>query len=161
MQSFIFDSDNDGDNDLLVYYVPQEPFYAGNYLALYINNGEGDFVLDTSLAEAQYDDEINTSFLRWVEHIFILDINSDGRSDIAFHHHNLPETIVAYVQDQNNEFARAEFNFNAPKTYKSFYLNVLTIANIDNDDNPEIIYKLDFLTSDYSHEIYVSDIITV
>ena len=82
MKTLKNDFDNDGDIDLAISYTRYEPYYAGTYLQLLINDGQGNF---TDTTESIEGDPFKDAYKSkgWVNTWQLIDFNNDGHQDIA------------------------------------------------------------------------------
>ena len=82
MKTLKNDFDNDGDIDLAISYTRYEPYYAGTYLQLLINDGQGNFTDTTdTIGGDPFKDAYKSK--GWVNTWQLIDFNNDGHQDIA------------------------------------------------------------------------------
>ncbi len=82
MKTLKNDFDNDGDIDLAISYTRYEPYYAGTYIQLLINDGAGNFTDTTEFIEGEpFKDAYKSK--GWVNTWQLIDFNNDGHQDIA------------------------------------------------------------------------------
>ncbi|PKF62023.1 hypothetical protein CW745_08540 [Psychromonas sp. psych-6C06] len=74
------DLNRDGLEDLVYVRTPEEPYYQGAYFQALINNGDRTFT-DQSTT---YFPNLTTNW-RWIEKVYLVDINGDGHKDIIPH----------------------------------------------------------------------------
>lgn len=120
------DYDDDGDFDLLVQYLPHDPYYGGQYIHLYELRGrEFVDVTDTVLLNgAEFPDQFTEEF-EWGEHWYVLDINGDGLDDIVGQgtDYAKPNIYLFLNQGANFEFHEIEFSEGIPVAWGDFDQN--------------------------------------
>lgn len=121
-----FDYDGDEDLDLLVQYLPHDPYYGGQYLHLYELRGR-EFVdvtdkvlLDGMVFPDQFAEEFS-----WGEHWYVLDINNDGYEDIVGQGtYDTKPNIYIFINDGTQfEFHEIEFDEGIPVAWGDFDQN--------------------------------------
>ena len=81
MKTMAADFDKDGDIDLAILWTKANPVYAGNYIQINLNDGQGNYTDVTNLIpEKAFQD---ADKLGWVEPWQLIDMNDDSHMDIA------------------------------------------------------------------------------
>jgi len=83
MKTMPADFDKDGDIDLAILWSTANPVYAGNYIQINLNDGEGNYTDVTNLIPENAFQDANGSKLGWVEPWQLIDMNDDNHIDIA------------------------------------------------------------------------------
>lgn len=84
LKNWIADLDGDGDNDLLIQYSRDEPWYGGYYLQVLINDGKGNLSDETTtrIGDPNTSPDTFGERLNWTDVWQLLDLNNDGALDI-------------------------------------------------------------------------------
>ena len=83
MKTMPADFDKDGDIDLAILWTTANPVYAGNYIQINLNDGQGSYTDVTNLIPENAFQDANGSKLGWVEPWQLIDMNDDNHMDIA------------------------------------------------------------------------------
>jgi len=138
MSTFSEDFDSDGDQDLIIVYSRDEPYYGGVHLQYLTNDGNGNFLDETSSRLIDPNDYPNTygERLDWHNNFQVLDIDSDGDYDIVGNYsstdHTKQEPII-FRNDGQGYFELIELPLisNVP-----FYL---VAADFNQNDELELV----------------------
>ena len=111
MKTFSEDFDQDGDEDLVFLYTRNDPFYVGNALQFFENDGDGIYFDNTHtwFGDVASYPETFLGRLHWTDYWQIKDINKDGLLDIVGHTPRLEDgtySILIYGNRFGQEFAR-------------------------------------------------------
>ena len=104
MGTFSEDFDLDGDQDLIVIYSRNEPYYGGVHLQYLTNDGNGKFLDETSIRlidPKNYPDTYGER-LDWHNNFQVWDIDSDGDFDIVGNYSSSDNTIQDPIIFRNN-----------------------------------------------------------
>ena len=138
MSTFSEDFDSDGDQDLIIVCSRYEPYYGGVHLQYLTNDGNGNFLDETSSRLIDPNDYPNTygERLDWSNNFQVLDIDSDGDYDIVGNYsstdHTKQEPII-FRNDGQGYFELIELPLisNVP-----FYL---VAADFNQNDELELV----------------------
>ena len=83
MKTMPADFDQDGDIDLAILWTTANPVYAGNYIQINLNDGQGNYTDVTNLIPGNAFQDAYQPKLTWVEPWQMIDVNFDGHIDIA------------------------------------------------------------------------------
>ncbi len=118
------DIDNDGDIDLIA-----QSTKMGKDLGIYLNDGYGNFSLDTILPRPAD----NSSF-DLILYPVILDLNKDGFLDLI----SFDAVIVAYYNNGNGKFQEKDTVGNFNQSVTKDWLHSMALGDIDNDGDMDI-----------------------
>ena len=110
MKTMPADFDKDGDIDLAILWTTANPVYAGNYIQINLNDGEGNYTDVTNLIPENAFQDANGSKLGWVEPWQLIDMNDDNHMDIAGSRVGSGFTIdpIIYFNDGEGRFEIAQ-----------------------------------------------------
>ncbi|MDA9904377.1 FG-GAP-like repeat-containing protein [Hyphomicrobiales bacterium] len=83
MKTMAADFDKDGDIDLAILWTTANPVYAGNYIQINLNDGQGNYTDVTNLIPEKAFQDAGGNKLGWVEPWQLIDMNDDSHMDIA------------------------------------------------------------------------------
>ncbi len=110
METYAEDFDQDGDLDLVILQVRNEPWYSGNYLQFLVNDGSGNFTDETLQRFGDPIDQSDTfgSRLMSTDNWQIMDVNGDGFIDVLGHDLSTQQTPFVWLNLGNGAFTRLE-----------------------------------------------------
>lgn len=114
METFSEDFDQDGDLDLVILQVRNEPWYSGNYLQFLDNDGSGNFTDRTlqRFGDPTYQSDTFKSRMMSTDNWQVIDVNGDGFIDILGHNLSGPQTPFVWLNLGNGAFTRLEIPAN-------------------------------------------------
>ncbi len=91
----------DGLEDLVIFSTSDvEPFYTGVYIQALINTGDGSFIDQSNI----YFPNISNSSWKWIEKVYVVDLNNDGLKDLVGHVDQGFEVLPPLVRKQGGGF---------------------------------------------------------
>ena len=140
MKTIANDFDHDGDIDLAVQWSRYEPYYAGNYIQILLNDGKGSFTDNTDSIPSNSTKDAFSSRLEWNEPWQLIDLNDDGHMDIAGASRTFHPLI--YFNDGRGNFEIFEIkHFNGAGLYTA-----------DNQEDVFVINGRPFLYEDFDND---------
>jgi hypothetical protein len=159
LRTATFDYGDDGDTDVIAYYSRSDPHYSGNFLALYENDGDGNFSMNESLRLAQIDQEIFTEFLDWSGFIEFRDIDGDSLVDVVLRSISRGGVLTIFQQDGSGEFHRREFETDFADEILPFQWQVFALEDFDSDGKAEVAFLVESFRSEGDKDFYVQEIV--
>ena len=130
------DFDHDGDPDLAIQYVRQEPYYGGDYWQILLNDGNGNFSDMTNLIPKY--NELNAYGERQTHALYgqLIDINNDGHIDLATYRTSNQNPLL-YLNDGKGQFEILEVPTNKVGSMKAN--RPVIFADFDSDGLMEFV----------------------
>lgn len=156
------DLDHDGDPDLAIQYVRQQPFYGGDYWQILTNDGNGNFT-DVSETITNFN-SINSYGVRQSNSMIgqLIDLNNDGHIDLATTNGTSKRPLF-YINDGLARFDILEVPFlkwnparylSEPALYYDFdedgrmeFVSMLRVENAENTESTIKLYLYEFSTA--------------
>ena len=152
------DFDHDGDPDLAIQYVRQEPYYGGDYWQILLNDGSGNFS-DISNLIPKYN-ELNAYGERQTHALYgkLADINNDGHMDLTTYRTSSQNPLL-YLNDGKGQFEILEIptnkvgsmKANRPVIFSDFdsdglmeFVSMIQFQNIAKTESTNIFYLHEF-----------------
>ena len=101
------DFDHDGDIDIAMLQIQNEGYYAGNYIQILKNDGEGNYEDITNFIPENATQDAFLSRLQWNEPWQLIDMNNDNHIDIAGAR-AIEGTPLIYFNDGSGRFEISE-----------------------------------------------------
>ncbi len=110
------DVNGDGHPDLLIAYTKNHPFYAGHWVQVLINNGDGTSFGDETATRMPQSDNNGS----WPYAIQVADMNGDGKPDLGVSQWRNPGVVPLFYVNQGNGTFKAFSSAVLQATYPTF-----------------------------------------
>ncbi len=140
MKTMANDFDHDGDIDLAIQWSRFEPYYAGNYVQILINDGAGNFTDNTNSIPLNSTRDAYATRLEWVEPWQLIDINNDGHMDIAGS--SITAQPLVYYNDGKGNFEIHEID----------HFKGIGLYTVDNKSENNSVNGKPFLYEDFDQD---------
>jgi hypothetical protein len=140
MKTMANDFDHDGDIDLAIHWSRFEPYYAGNYIQILINDGVGNFSDNTNSIPLNSIRDAYSTRLEWIEHWQLIDANNDDHMDITGS--SLTGQPLVYYNDGEGNFEIHEID----------HFKGIGLYTVDNNSNSYAVNGKPYIFEDFDQD---------